>query len=483
MKISTRALLVVGVVFFVITLACGSATPVVVTVEVPVTITLPPPPPLPQPSDTPSPTQPAALEWQTVFEDEFDGPDLDAQLWNFGTNSANSGYKVSDGVLSIWGGDTNGGGGWVLSKLLLTPSEVWQSFEVRARSSSVDGGFWGFWGDNHEGYLMFGVGEQGLFQAWVRENRDAPVQSVTIENLDITEWHTYRIEFSASEARFYVDQQQVATHTVGVPAGKPMHIRLDRVSWGKNETIEVDSVRIAEQVYAANSRLTPSSEVKKRVLGLEVHHCPKKDTKLAQFAAEKGWEVKELDVEPLTAAYLEREQISLLAIQNNMLAFTEEELAEIRKFVEDGGGLLLQADQQRTQDGLATFYTKDVARMFGVSIGTDVVPNSNIPVQSSHPLLKDVIIFSVDTFNDERQPVALMVNSPAVTILSCGVNKTYHSILAVAEFGNGRVVVYPLMYQDVSDVTNIRAGESWSLGDNLYFLRNALYWLQQETLP
>ncbi len=228
------------------TLACRLTEPVVITVEpevvtvevivvVTATPTPEPPPPPPQP------------EQVIIFQDEFNGTSLDTSRWTFGTNSSGSGYEVADDILRIWGGTTNGGGGWVLSNQLFTPGSNTQTFETRARSSNADGGSWGFWGDDHEGYLLFGVSESGLLQAWVRADRNAPLQSITLNGIDITQWHDYKIEFSSTEARFYVDGVLVAVHTVDIPAGKPMHIRLDRVSWGQVEAIYLDYVRVSGQ--------------------------------------------------------------------------------------------------------------------------------------------------------------------------------------------------------------------------------------------
>ncbi len=224
----------------------------------------------------------------------------------------------------------------------------------------------------------------------------------------------------------------------------------------------------------------PTQAVRARGLGMEKHHCPEADEKLGQFAAEKGWVVEELDVEPLTEAYLTQKQVSILAIQNNTVAFTESELREIESFVEHGGGLLLQADQQRSRRGWTTLYAKDIARIFGVSIDGTPVAMVDVPVQSDHPLLQDVTVFSISSNNDEREPVFLNVGSPAYVVLSAGATEPYKPVLAAAEVGSGRVVIYPTMFNHVSDV---RPYEAWSLGDNLYFLRNALYWLQQEDLP
>ncbi len=220
--------------------------------------------------------------------------------------------------------------------------------------------------------------------------------------------------------------------------------------------------------------------VKGKVLGIEIHHCPNIDEKLAQFATEKGWVVEEIDVEPLTEAYLNQEGVSILAIQNNTMAFTEQELREIKSFVESGGGLLLQADQPRSRRGVLTFYSKEIARMFGVSISDEPIPWVDTTVQSDHPLMEGVSVFSISSSNDEREPVFLTASSPAYVVLNAGATQPYRPVLAAAEVGSGRVVIYPTMYNFAPD---IRPYEAWSLGDNSYFLRNALYWLQQEKLP
>jgi putative hemolysin len=189
------------------------------------------------------PTQRSA---QPIFEDNFDESALNSSLWTFGTNASGSGNAVSDGVLRISGGRTNGGGAWVLSKKLFTPSGQTQVFEARLRLSQVDGGYWGFWGDKHEGYLAFGVDENSALVAWARLDGTAPVTTGAVAGVNATEWHTYRIEFTGSEARFYVDDALRATLTQGIPGGKAMHVRLDRPSVGENQTLFVDFVRVSQ---------------------------------------------------------------------------------------------------------------------------------------------------------------------------------------------------------------------------------------------
>lgn len=215
------------------TLACGRTEPVIITPYVIITET---------PETEPEPQ----MNLVVTARDDFDGPDLDAVMWAFGTNSSGSGYALTDGDLYLWSGSTNGGGAWLLSNQLYTPDDTVRVFETRLRVSNTDGGLWGFWGDNHEGYLMFGVNENAQLQAWVMADRNGPLQSFTIDGVDITQWHTYRIEFTGFEAAYFVDDILMATHTTGIPAGKPMHIRLDRVSWGQNETLYVDYILVGE---------------------------------------------------------------------------------------------------------------------------------------------------------------------------------------------------------------------------------------------
>ncbi len=193
------------------------------------------------PTPTPTPVPP-----QSFYEDSFDGSSLNSGVWTFGTNSGGSGNAVADGVLRISGGQTNGGGAWVLSKKLVTPSDQTQVFETRLRTSKADRGYWGFWGDKHEGYLAFGIDENSHLVAWARPNSTASLTTGAIAGVNATEWHTYRIEFTSSQARFYVDGDLKATLKQGIPAGKAMHVRLDRPSVGENQTLDVDFVRVSK---------------------------------------------------------------------------------------------------------------------------------------------------------------------------------------------------------------------------------------------
>ncbi|MBI5649417.1 MAG: glycoside hydrolase family 16 protein [Chloroflexi bacterium] len=193
----------------------------------------------------------------TLLFDDFTGTTLDTTQWFFGTNSWGSGYGVGNGTLNIFGGYQPGGGGWVLSQQLFTLSQETQTFETRTRVSSADGGHWGFWGDGHEGSLLFGTfcdvdprcGMPRGFMVFVRAGASGPLDPnnmIPLTDVNVTEWHTYRIEFNSLEAKFYIDGVLRATVAQGLPVGKPMRVRLDRVSWGTNQFLDVDYVRVTK---------------------------------------------------------------------------------------------------------------------------------------------------------------------------------------------------------------------------------------------
>ena len=228
------------------------------------------------------------------------------------------------------------------------------------------------------------------------------------------------------------------------------------------QTVEV--TRVVERVVTPTPPPPTPTSARTRVLAWDGHHCSGNSFHIEsrRYAEGKGWRVVEIDVEPLTYNYLREHGISVLFIADAGLAYTEREIDAIRRFVEDGGGLLLEADRH---------YGREIARIFGVrvleqSLETDL----RVVVQSDHPLMKDVDVFYLRGVYDPRY---LAVESPAYTILEAGETEPYRPVLAAAEVGRGRVVMYP----------NFVYADGLREADNAYFLRNALYWLQQEDLP
>jgi len=136
---------------------------------------------------------------------------LNPSLWQWSTNSSGSGWTITNSLLNIDGGMTNGGGGLVLSQQLFTPNTDTLSLQIRARVNYADGGDWGLWGDGGESAALFAL------TIWATcKPRCIPIRArlrqITVPGIDVTTWHTYRIEMTGSTARFYVDGALKATH-------------------------------------------------------------------------------------------------------------------------------------------------------------------------------------------------------------------------------------------------------------------------------
>ncbi len=197
-------------------------------------------------TNTPSPTNtptPAETPPRVLLYDDFEDPDLDEDVWTFRTNG-NGWWEISGGLLLVNSGTPSGSGGHAESLQVFTPSENPLTLEVRARVSEADGGNLLFWGDQHDGVVGFGITQDGVLRASVRPNNATDPLYTDVPGVEGTAWHVYRVELSDTLARFYVDDELVATHTQGIPHDKAMHVWLDRVAWGEVQTLFVDYVRL-----------------------------------------------------------------------------------------------------------------------------------------------------------------------------------------------------------------------------------------------
>jgi hypothetical protein len=129
-----------------------------------------------------------------------------------------------------------------------SPNEQILSFETRVKVSYADGGFWGFWGDDHSS-ISFMVDQAGELLATVRENSTTPVNTTVIPSIDPLFWHIYRIEVSNNQVQFFVDNELKVTIKEDIPVNSSFYIRLDRVSWGVNRTTQVDYVQLQSLNY------------------------------------------------------------------------------------------------------------------------------------------------------------------------------------------------------------------------------------------
>ncbi len=211
--------------------------------------------------------------------------------------------------------------------------------------------------------------------------------------------------------------------------------------------------RIIEEleVELAEFQKPEEEEVPPRVFGVDYRHSHQWGIRFDDYVESEGWKVIRIDVEPLTYEYLEQQGVSILCIPTLNLEYTEEEIQEVVKFVENGGGLLLVV-------GHVSSYSDKITMMFGVRvIPASLKFNEETTVLPYHPLGKDVVTLQLDGNSD-----LLYIEPPAYHIL-----QNYSKpVIAVGEVGAGRFVIYP-------EIFNLDAT------DNSYFLRNVLYWLEQ----
>jgi hypothetical protein len=164
---------------------------------------------------------------EILLEDDFDGEELDTSLWFSRTNSTGSYYYLSDGILTIFPGYTLGGGRSVYSKAQYTLSEDILIFECVAKATGENQIDFGFWGEDYEGTVNFSYNAT-LKELWanVRVQKSEPKYYIVIPEIDLTEWHTYRIETTENYAMYFVDGELKAIHYDHLPLGKPMYAKM-----------------------------------------------------------------------------------------------------------------------------------------------------------------------------------------------------------------------------------------------------------------
>jgi PKD repeat protein len=216
---------------------------------------------------------PVAHAQTELFFDDFEGTTLitGPDGWTFLTNVGNNGYyTVGQGQLTLYSGTTDGGGGFVNSNRSFSVASDNTNtlvLEVQAKTSSTDGGAWGFQGyinddlwNYNDGLVTMGIDRQtGWLRAGIRSSRDQATTYLPIPGpqVDVTEWHHYKIEVSSADVKFYIDNELRLTHASNIPVGKPMRVILDRVSRGVWETLSVDYAKVTTLQKSVN-QLTDS---------------------------------------------------------------------------------------------------------------------------------------------------------------------------------------------------------------------------------
>ena len=124
------------------------------------------------------------------FDIDFDGDgqdDLDTTVWEFRTHVPNikARYEMgNNSIINIHSGELSGSGGSIRTLNEFNPGDGVLIFETRAYESFDDGGWWGFFGDNHDGVVVIGLDTDGVLRIEVMESNTVSATHVRFEELN-----------------------------------------------------------------------------------------------------------------------------------------------------------------------------------------------------------------------------------------------------------------------------------------------------------
>lgn len=250
--------------------------------------------------------------YELVFEDEFDGTELDTDMWfTRGNGSRRSGYNaasqvaVKDGNLVITGeyhdeAEGTYGAGWYVGAIALKEERSYGYYEIRCKCNPGEQFWSAFWIQGaypYDHYLSQGgvnSAEIDIFEAmsW-KETLPANRNSVTstihcngvdddIENIDsrclgdfkvgrdiYNEYNTYGLEWTEDEYIFYINGVESARSSFGngvsqVPEQLIVSLEIpgDEIKYEKDYTTEfvVDYVRIYQKTDAPAQPAEPETQ-------------------------------------------------------------------------------------------------------------------------------------------------------------------------------------------------------------------------------
>lgn len=193
------------------------------------------------------PTSPAGYDWQLINEDNFDGTSLDTTYWGFGSTpwgsenqssctwiapedtyleNGNLVLRSRKGPFTAPSGtvfDQTSGWAWI-------KTGNWKAYgylEIRAQFPNHQGAWPAFW---------------MLKEGWppeidVAEYRGSPKNYLTTAFYDgswytsthpgdYSDWHTYALEWSPGELKFYMDGEVIKAHGGSTVPSDPMYVIL-----------------------------------------------------------------------------------------------------------------------------------------------------------------------------------------------------------------------------------------------------------------
>ena len=183
-----------------------------------------------------------------LFEDDFENPELNANLWDFLSYPGNASYVISDGSVHIQSGissDEHSSAGDLRSNPGFYPETAMLVFSARLRLDDVHMSSWGLLRQDEQGSIGFSSTSDDQFVVVVSP-AVTDFQKFTIEGIDLTTWHIYRIELTTSQVSFYVDDGLVATADISLVADELWGIHLDSATNDSNQITIIDYVRLTQ---------------------------------------------------------------------------------------------------------------------------------------------------------------------------------------------------------------------------------------------
>lgn len=200
-----------------------------------------------------------------LLDDDFDSNLLNSAVWSSG-GCCGGGVTINNGIVEIDGG-TQSGGGYAITTLTSFPidANTILTLELRAFNTDPNGGLFMFWKQqaNQWKAVGFRTKSPGTFNATARASFDGPLQQTELVlNVDITQWHIYRVEYQIDVARYYVDGILVAEITSNIPQVSDIPVSFS----GQNRlntqsTLNVDWVKVTSSPIITNNPPDCSSAV------------------------------------------------------------------------------------------------------------------------------------------------------------------------------------------------------------------------------
>jgi beta-glucanase (GH16 family) len=189
----------------------------------------------------------ASSDFSTVFFDDFNGNSVDRGLWRtlYSGEYGNGAFSWTPGQVSVHSGVldvaiTRQGGDWVAGGLSTIPDgQTYGSYEFRARIEEGQGtaGVILLWPSNNTWSDEVDIVEshRANRDSFAFTNHGTPWETQYID-VDVSDWHTYRLDWTPGELTLYVDGRQVGQMTNDVP-DQPMsfgiqgHVLADHEWW------------------------------------------------------------------------------------------------------------------------------------------------------------------------------------------------------------------------------------------------------------